>query len=268
MTYAPKAAPGLKVGAGMFEPPITMTSQIWDDNISWEGAWQQFARSAGSGLAATATAAQVVLSEVEAGDDAMMFAESGEVSYRAGDRSLSLTVTDFKYKDADQVAAAVYSGALDTRNSNLSRTDADGRVIGFVSRFHLIDIIGRTVVPTGHRDYPLAFTIDWVRNLDAVNDQNTGLWLEASAGRAERLHTLQVNYVFARLEQEATLSPYVFDDLERATNQTMNYAQVSYVTSTHMNLEFAGILTRPILVSSGLSRRTLARFQFSARVTF
>ncbi len=126
MTYAPKAARGLKLGAGVFEPPVTMTNQIWDDNISWEGAWQQFGRSTKSGFSARAVAAQVVLSELEAGSDALMFAESGEIGFEAGTRALSVTVTDFQYRNVDQVAVAVYSGALDTRNSNLPRVDAAG----------------------------------------------------------------------------------------------------------------------------------------------
>jgi hypothetical protein len=267
LTYTSQAAKGLKLGAGIFEPPITMSNQIWDDNISWAGGYEQVARSAGP-ISFKAVAAQVVINELSASKDALMFAESGEVGVKAGAHSFSATVTDYQYRQADQIAVAVETGALDTRNSNLLRRDAAGHVIGFVSQFHLIDVIGRATLATGNEEYPLVLTADWVRNLDAVDNQKTGIWLEGTLGLAEKPKTLELNYIFARLQRDAALGPYVFDDLERATNQTMHYVKVSYAVMRHVNLEFAGIFAKPILVGAGQTRPVLTRLQFSTRVTF
>jgi len=41
MTYHPHSIPALRLGAGKFEAPVRITNQILDDNLSWEGAYEQ-----------------------------------------------------------------------------------------------------------------------------------------------------------------------------------------------------------------------------------
>ena len=190
-------------------------------------------------------AAQVPLSEVEAGPDAVLFAESAQVSYARSGHTVSVAVTDQKFRNPDQIALAVASGELDTRNTNLTRFGPGGQVLGFQSKFHLIDVVADAMLDTGRPGYPLHLIADWVHNAGAVGDEKHGVWLGATYGLAEEPKTYSLNYTYASVEREAVLSPFTFDPFP-GSNVRLNMLEFSYMPKPRINLDFNALFIQPL----------------------
>jgi hypothetical protein len=267
LTYTPKAAKGLTIGGGKFGYPITRTQMVWDDDLNWEGTYQQYAWSAADRTSFRLTAVQSPINELSADDDSFMFAWNGQVSQKVGAHTVQLSVADYQFVRVDAIAVAVDARGLSNPLTNFTTRNAAGRVTGFLSDFNLLDVIAQATLVTKRADYPVTLLLDWVKNTEAETDEDTGVWLSAAYGRAARPKTWAATYTFARIERDAVLSTYNFSDIP-PTDTRMNLFAVSYMPVARLNLDVTAILTKPIHRANTPSDNLLKRVQADVRVSF
>ena len=266
LVYRPRFARALTLGAGKFGYPVLRTELTWDNDLNWEGAYEQV--SAGSGPATLRlVAVQSVFSEVTAGPDTNLYVGQGLVTVKAGRHELQAALAGYAFRQVDGIARALAAGDLKTHNTNALRTGVGGAVVGYQSAFTLVDAIVQASVATGRREYPVTVLANWVVNTDGPSDRNTGFWVEAAYGRATSPRTWRVAYRVLRIEREAVLSAYNFSEMY-GTNVRGTYTLVSYQPAPRLNLEFEGFFSRWLTVAPGASNPLLSRLHAVVRVTF
>jgi hypothetical protein len=178
-------------------------------------------------------------------------------------------VADYAFQNPDQLAVALAErDVIRTQQTNAVRRDEDGNVVGYASGFNLIDTIAQATFNTGRADYPLTALADIVINTRAVDNEDTGVWLTSSYGRAASVNTYAVSYTFARVERDAVVSAYNFSDMGPATNVIMNMATFSYMPKNRLNIDMTALFTRLLDAPAGAANPMLTRIQVDARVTF
>lgn len=268
LVYNPPEARALTLGGGKFAYPVARTQMVWDDDLNWEGAFEQVAWTTGR-VALRGVAVQSPLSDVRGGADAFMFGGYVEAGFPVGRHALRLSMANYAFKEVDQIAVALDERtAIRTQLTNDVRRNAAGNVIGYVSEFNLVDVIAQMTVNTGRPQYPLTLLADYVVNTRAADDQDTGIWLVGSYGRAASLKAYSVSYTFARIERDAVVSAFNFSDMGPATNVVMNMAAFSFMPINRLNLDATAILTRRLRVPTGDANALLKRIQIDARISF
>ncbi|HUE89642.1 MAG TPA: putative porin [Vicinamibacterales bacterium] len=268
LIYNPPEARALTVGGGKFAYPVTRTQMAWDDDVNWEGAFEQVAWAAGP-VAFRAVAVQSPLSDVGGGADAFMFGEYLQAMFRLGGHAVQLSIADYAFKEADQLAVALdQRTAIRTQQTNRVRRNAAGQVIGYASAFNLVDAIAQMTFDTGRPQYPLTLLADYVVNTRAADDEDSGIWLVGSYGRAASVKAYSVSYTFARIERDAVVSAFNFSDMGPASNVVMNMASFSFMPINRLNLDATAIFTRRLRVPAGDPNALLKRIQVDARISF
>jgi hypothetical protein len=266
LTFTPQAARPLTLGAGKFAYPLTRTQMVWDDDVNWEGAFERIAFAAGPAQVRV-VAVQAPLNDVGAGADAFMFGQYGEAAFRLGAHALQVSLANYAFQNPDQLAVALdQRTAIRTQQTNAVRRDAAGRVVGYASGFNLVDTIVQATFNTGRANYPLMALANVVVNTRAAGDEDRGVWLTGSYGRAASVNTYAVSQTFARIERDAAVSAYNFSDMGPATNVQMHMTTVSYTPKNRLNLDLIAIFTRRLVVPAGVANPTLTRLQVDARV--
>jgi hypothetical protein len=267
VAYTPQDAPVLTIGAGKFGYPVQRTQMTWDDDVNWEGVYQEITAERGD-VDFTIAGVQAVLAESRTGDDAAMFVVAGGLAAPLGRHRLQLSAANYAFREIDRLAAAVDAdpGLLKGRNTNSVRRNGAGRVLGFDTGFNLFNAIAEATLTTGRADYPVTITFDWVTNTQA-DDDATGIWIETAYGNASAPATYEIGYTFARIERDAVLSPYTFSDIP-GTNITMNRFVFSYMPLARLNLDVTSILTKEIDPAADSSDDLLHRLQIDARIGF
>ncbi len=265
ITYNPSGAKALTLGAGKFGIPVTRTEMTWDNDVNWEGVYQQVRASSGP-VSYRLVAAQVVLDESSRRDDSMLFVGYGDIGFTFGKHELQLSVADQAFSGVDPVAIALATEDIG-RNTNALDVDRNGQVVGFVSGFNLVDVIARATFDTGRQNYPAQFTANVVKNTDAGSDDDRGVWLTAAYGSASTPRTYRLAYTLARIERDAVVSTFNFSDAP-GTNIRMHRTVVSYMVARGVHLDFIGIFTKKLLVAPGELNSLLKRTQLDMRFAF
>lgn len=268
LTFTPQSLRALTLGAGKFGYPVTRTQMVWDDDVNWEGVYEQVALSA-AGANIRLVAIQSPLNDVSAGRDAFMFGHYAHAGFQTGRHAVQFSIADYAFRNPDQLAVALdQRTSIRTQQTNAVRRDAAGRVIGYLSGFNLVDVVAQATFDTGRPNYPLVATADVVLNTRAASDADMGFWFAATYGRATAVNTYSVSHTFARIERDAVLSAYNFSDMGPASNVVMNMTTFSYTPKSRVNLDVTAILTRLLEPPLTGVNPMLKRVQVDARVSF
>jgi hypothetical protein len=268
LTYNPPEARALTVGGGKFAYPLTRTQMVWDDDVNWEGGYEQVVWTAAK-VSWRVVAVQAPLNDVGAGADAFMFGEYAQASFRIGRHAVQLSIADYAFKDEDQIAVALdQRDAIRSPQTNAVRRDAEGHVIGYQSEFNLVDTIAQVTFDTGRPAYPLVVVADYVVNTRAVNDEDSGIWLMGRYGRAASVGAYSVSYTMARVERDAVVSAFNFSDMGPSTNVSAHMAAFSFMPINRLNLDATAILTKRLVIAAGVANPLLKRLQIDARISF
>jgi hypothetical protein len=268
LAYTPTEFKPLTLGVGKYAFPVTRTQMVWDDDVNWEGTYEQLTWTLDP-VRLRLVGVQSPLNDVAADDDAFMFGEYVQAGFTIGGQAVQISIADYLFRNEDQLAVALDQRAvIRTQNTNALRRNELGRVIGYVSEFNLVDAIAQVTFNTGRDQYPLVALADFVKNTDAANGDDSGVWLVGTYGRAAAPKTYSASYTFARVERDAVVSAYNFSDMGPATNVIMNMATFSYMPRSRVNLDFIAILTKLIDAPVGNGNPLLKRIQVDARVSF
>jgi hypothetical protein len=268
LAFSPRELRGLTLGAGKFAYPVTRTQMVWDDDVNWEGAFEQWVWT-GAPASIRLVAVQAPLNEVGAGEDAFLFGGFGQATFRLRAHTLQISVADYAFQHPDQIAVALdQRTVIRSQQTNTLRRDDQGRVIGFEGGFNLVDVIVQGTFDTGRSAYPVTAVMDYVRNTRATTGERNGVWLAGSYGRATTPGTFATTYTYARIERDAALSAFNFSDMGPATNVVMNMGTVSYSPINRLNFDVTAILTRLLDAQPAAANPMLKRIQVDARVSF
>ena len=269
LIYTPAELNALTLGAGKFAYPVTRTQMVWDDDVNWEGIYEQVTFRAGGPVTVRLVGVQSPLNEVGGGEDAFMLGGFAQAGFSAGAHAIQLSIADYAFRNPDQIAVALEQRtAIRTPSTNALRRDPSGRVVGYESGFNLVDAIAQVTFNTGRAQYPFVALADFVVNTRAANDDDRGVWLVGTYGRAAAPRTFAASYTFARVERDAVVSAYNFSDMGPPTNVVMNMATFSYMPRSRVNLDVIAILTRLLDAPPADANALLKRIQIDARVTF
>ena len=268
VAYTPTSFKHLTLGFGKYAYPVTRTQMVWDDDVNWEGTYESLTLPTTGPVSVRVVGVQSPLNEVGAGEDAFMFGEYAQASFKTGPHTVQLSIADYAFTNPDQLAVALDQRAvIRSQNTNALRREG-GRVVGFQSGFNLVDAIGQVTFQTKRPQYPITALADFVVNTKAVDGQDSGIWIVGSYGRAATPKTYSASYTFARVERDAVLSAYNYSDMGPATNVLMNLGTVSYMPRNRVNLDLIAIFTRLLDAPSGVANPWLTRLQVDARVSF
>ncbi len=268
IAYNAAAAPALTLGLGKFGAPHTITQLTFDDDLNFEGGWEQVAWEPREGLGINVVALQTTVNELSAAADAYMLGGYGEVRIALGRHSLQLSAANYAWGNEDQIAVASAGGPLKSILTNGVRRGPAGDVIGYISGFNVVDLIAEATIRTGRDGYPLRLLADFAHNTRAATDRSNGLWIEVEYGSPRPTGTWGAGYTHGWVEQDATPSAFVFSDMP-GTNLRLHIFEASYVPKTGLSLDATLHLTkRLILERSQDPNHWLSRLHLAAVVRF
>lgn len=268
MVYNPKAASAITLGLGKFPIPQTYTQMIFDDDLNFEGGWEQVSWKPSDGVGIKLVALQTAVNELSSSADSHMLAGYGEVTAEVGAHNLHVSAANYKWSNADQIAVASAGGPLESILTNSVVRNPRGNVIGYASRFNVIDVIAEGTFETGKPGYPVRLLGELSRNTQAVNDRDSGLWVEAEYGRPGGRRTWGATYTYGRIEQDVTPSAFVFSDMP-GTNLRLHMIETSYVPLPGLSLDVTLHLTKRLFLERVTGpNRWLSRLHLAAVVRF
>lgn len=218
---------GVRLEGGRFVMPIELTEMIWDKDLRPQGA----AVTLGTGSTATTHFGLTGLwargSHVFDDDKTDMYVVSGNLVLPAGPTStLQLLGSYVEWRRAER---------LETR---LRRQNT--RVGGELTReYKVVDVVGR-LRSAGRVPLQLVADLSWNT---AADDQKRGLWLAAVLG-ALKTSPARLEYVFARIDRDATLAAYVSDDFFWATGWAGHKLDLGSTIGKNTSLHVVGQLQR------------------------
>jgi hypothetical protein len=268
IAYNAAAAPALTLGIGKFNAPQTVTQLTFDEDLNFEGGWEQVSWEPREGLGINLVALQTAVNEVSRARDAYMLGGYGEVSIAFGQHSLQFSAANYAWGNEDQIAVASAGGPLESILTNGVRRGPAGNVIGYTSEFNVVDLIAEAAIRTGRAAYPLRLLADFAHNTKAATDRSNGLWIEAEYGSPRPTGTWGAGYTYAWVEQDATPSAFVFSDMP-GTNLRLHMLETSYVVKTGLSLDATLHLTKQLILEQPNDpNHWLSRLHLAAVVRF
>jgi hypothetical protein len=265
--YAPQAAPAMTLGLGKFSAPQTTTQMTFDEDLNYEGGWEQVSWTPREGLDVTLIGLQAAVNERSSAPDAFMLGGYGEVSVALGAHRLQLSAANYGWGRADQIAGASADGSLDSILTNAVFFDAAGNVV-FASRFNVVDVIAEAIFQTGRPGYPLRMLGEVAQNTRATNDRDRGVWMEAEYGQPRETGSWGAAYTYGWVEQDLTPSAFVFSDMP-GTNLRLHLLEASYILKTGLSLDATLHLTRRLFLEDASEPDAwLSRLHLAAVVRF
>ena len=247
ISYNPQAAEAITLGVGKFPSPVMRTQMTFDDDLNFEGGWEQVSWQPQEHIDINLVAIQTAVNEVSRGADAYMLGGYGAASFKFGSNSLQLSAANYMWKNTDQIAIAQASGRLTSILTNRVIRNSDGFATNFASEFNVVDVIAEATLATPNRGYPLRLLVDYAINTRATTSQNSGFWLEAGYGDPGPVGSWGTTYTTGWIEQDVTPSAFVFSDMP-GTNIRLNMIETSYVVKSGLSLDVTLHLTKRLIV--------------------
>ena len=209
---------GLTLYGGKFPQIFARTDMLWDGDVVPQGIGGSYRIGLGNGASLDARAMYSIVDEASGGPDSHMIGGQAVVSFPlAAHWKGSLAAAYYRYR-LESVAGAD-SGDIRT---NLF---ADGR---YLSGFRLVDGLATLTYSGFGEHWPVSLTADYVRNLGAAVNADTGLSLELAAGRTAEQGEWRLSYAYSRVGVDAVFAAFSQDNIAFGSNYMLHGANVSY----------------------------------------
>lgn len=218
---------GVRLEGGRFFMPVEFTEMIWDKDLRPQGA----ALTLGTGSAGTTRFALTGLwargSHVFDDDQTDMYVVAGNLELPAGPAStFQLLGSYVEWRHAERLEPK-----LRRQNTRLG---------GELTReYKIVDVLAR-VRSAGHVPVQLVADLSWNT---AADDQKRGLWLAAVLG-ALKTTPARLEYVFAKVDKDATLAAYGSDDFFWVTGWAGHKLDLGSAVGKNSSLHAVGQLQR------------------------
>ncbi|KAF1685362.1 hypothetical protein B1992_12585 [Pseudoxanthomonas broegbernensis] len=219
LAYAQLDFGDLKVYGGKFPQPFARTDLVWDGDVNPQGLGATYKRALNGGGALRVNTLFFVVDEQAAGPDSTM--GGLQLGYDSPDYG------GFKY----DVSGAYYRYSLgslagaDAGDWRSNRLNPDG---SFQSDYELANLLVGATWQGTHEKWPLRVVGDYVRNLGAIDDQDTGFGVDVSLGRASKPGDWRFTYGYAQTDVDAVMAAFSQDNIGIATNYKLHAFTVDY----------------------------------------
>lgn len=219
LAYAQLNFGDLKLYGGKFPQPFARTDLVWDGDVNPQGLGATYKHALGGGGAIRANGVFFVVDEQAGGVDSTM--GGVQVGYDSPD------LGGFKY----DLSGAYYRYSLgslagaDAGDWRTNRLNPDGT---FLSDFELANLLVGATWQGPNEKWPLRVVGDYVKNLGAVDDQDTGYGIDVSLGRASKPGDWRFTYGYSQTDVDAVLSAFSHDNIGIATNYKLHALTVDY----------------------------------------
>jgi len=211
---------GLTLYGGKFANPFARTDLVWDGDVNPQGVGASWRKPLAGGGRLRANALAFVVDEAAAGPDSTMLgAQLGYDTATIGHWAFDANAAYYHY-DLGSIAGAD-SGDF---RSNLRNPDGS-----YQSDFHLANLMfGATWKGLGDR-WPVRVLADYVKNLGAATDADTGYGADLSIGRASAPGDWRFTYGYSMAQTDAVLAAFSHDNIGIGTNYRLHGLTVDYV---------------------------------------
>ena len=329
LEYRPRYFKPLMLTGGKISQPWVSTELVWDKDLNPEG----LAQTLNFNLESTPVLKRVALVgfELPFAETAGLSLNNKSIVQTAvygGQLQTEWRLTEwlkfsastafYNWHLADPIALAVATATataagpdlgLQRLNSNGNQNSVvttTGTLIGtgqkiitnaqFLSKFGLLDTIGRFDIKTPAEKWPIAILGDFVQNTKACANvgnilhapantavetfaqsrnatcnphQRRGYWLEARAGKSQKKGDLNFAYARIFVEREAVLGAFNYSEIRQATNVSQHKVEAFYQLGNSIQLGFTGFFGRPLVTATSTTlENTLKRLQFDITYKF
>ena len=182
--------------------------------------------------------------------------EQVQVGTTLGKHQVQASLASYAFQRIDQFAIALSRQQIIALNTNATTRGPDGEIDGFLSDFHILDLIGQATLATGRAQYPVLVAAEWAYNTRAATDEDAAFWIVGGIGRAAVRGPLR-QATHTRIERDAVISAFRFSDMP-GTNIIGQVLTGSYMPVNRINLDVALIFTKALEVPADSPNRTLA----------
>lgn len=219
LAYAQLNFGDLKIYGGKMPLPFARTDLVWDGDVNPQGVSAMYRKALSGGGAFRAGGLFFSVDEQVAGPDSTMGGvQLGFDSADHGGFKYDLSGGYYRYSLGSLAGA-------DSGDWRTNRRNPDGSLM---SDFELVDIIAGTTWQGQNDKWPVRLVGNYVKNLGAIDDQDTGFGVDASLGRASKAGDLRFTYGYSQTDVDAVLSAFSHDNIGIATNYKLHSLTAEY----------------------------------------
>jgi len=219
MAYAQLDFGDLKLYGGKFPQPFARTDLVWDGDVNPQGVAATWKHALGNGGAFRGSGLFFVVNEdAKLADSTMAGLQVGYDSPSYGGFKYDASAAYYRYSLGNMVNA-------DSGDWRTNRLRPDG---SYLSDYELVDVLVGGTWQGANERWPLRVTGDYVKNLGAVDNQDTGFGVDVSLGRASRPGDWRFTYGYAQTDVDAVMAAFSQDNIGIATNYRLHSLTVDY----------------------------------------
>jgi len=219
LAYAQLNFGDLKVYGGKIPNPFTRTDLVWDGDVNPQGVSAVYKLPLAGGGAFRANGLFFSIDEQAAGPDSTMGGvQLGFDSPGYGGFKYDLSGGYYRYSPGSLAGA-------DSGDWRSNRRNPDGSLM---SDYELVDLVAGVGWQGANEKWPLRVVGDYVKNLGAIDNQDTGFGVDASLGRASKQGDWRLTYGYSQTDVDAVLAAFSNDNAGIATNYKLHALTVDY----------------------------------------
>ncbi|KAF1716030.1 hypothetical protein CSC74_12765 [Pseudoxanthomonas yeongjuensis] len=219
LAYAQLNFGNLKVYGGKIPNPFTRTDLVWDGDVNPQGVGAAYKLPLAGGGAFRANGLFFSVDEQVAGPDSTMGGvQFGFDSPSYGGFKYDLSGGYYRYSPGSLTGA-------DSGDWRSNRRNPDG---GLASDYELVDVVAGLGWQGANEKWPVRVVGDYVKNLGAIDNQDTGFGVDVSLGRASKQGDWRFTYGYSRTDVDAVLAAFSNDNIGIATNYNLHALTLDY----------------------------------------
>lgn len=219
LAYAQLNFGNLKFYGGKIPNPFLRTDLVWDGDVNPQGASVVYKLPLAGGGAFRANGLFFSVDEQVAGPDSTMGGvQLGFDSPSYGGFKYDLSGGYYRYSLGSLAGA-------DSGDWRSNRRNPDGSL---ASDYELVDVVAGLSWQGANEKWPLRVVGDYVKNLGAIDDQDTGFGVDVSLGRASKAGDWRFTYGYSQTDVDAVLAAFSNDNIGIATNYNLHALTLDY----------------------------------------
>lgn len=226
--YASAKLGDFTVTGGKFANPFVRTDLTWDGDVNPQGIALAYRADLSPDLQLDARALHFAIEENMAGYGSAM--NGAQLGLAIGDKAhWQFAVTGGYYNY--QLGSLHSADVGDFRTNQVA---IDGR---YVSRFELAEVLGSLTYGGLGEKWPVSGTLDYVKNLGASEDVNTGWLAQVTLGTTGQAGDWELWYGHSSVDADAVFAAFAQDNIPLATNYLLHAGGASYSLSATTRVE-------------------------------
>lgn len=252
---------GFFVTGGKFGNPFVRTDLVWDGDVNPQGVAGSYTFLQGKSVTPRITGIYSIIDEQSLAKDSYMSGAQFVLPIHIAPAwRLSLAGAYYDYT----IHSLINADAGDTRSNYLNADQT-----AYMSDFDLLDAIATIEFRGLGERYPIRFVGDFVKNLDAASNEDTGFMVDLFVGRASQKHDRRFQYGYSEAETDAILAAFSNDNTTLASNYRQHTVSIDYVPidQTTLNLTWY-LFRRKRVIDPAIANEYMSRIRLNAVVSF